>query len=158
MNLYELTGAYLQIQNMIEEGAEGLEDTLEALNDALEDKAEGYGRVIRNLEAQAKALREEEKRLADRRKSIENSIARLKDNLQQSMLATGKRKIQTNLFTYSIQKNPPSVVVTDLKSIPEKYLVPQDPKVDKKAILTDWKSGEAIPGTEIRQTEGLRMR
>ena len=55
MNLYELTGAYLQIQNMIEEGAEGLEDTLESIQDALEDKADGYGRVIRNLEAQAKA-------------------------------------------------------------------------------------------------------
>src|SRR5690606_32690570 len=70
MNLYELTGAYLQIQNMIEEGAEGLEDTLESLNDAIEDKAEGYGKIIRNLEAQANALREEEKRLADRRRSI----------------------------------------------------------------------------------------
>ena len=54
---------------MIEEGAEGLEDTLGIHQDALEDKADGYGRVIRNLEP-GKSPPEEEKRLADRRRSI----------------------------------------------------------------------------------------
>lgn len=57
MNLYELTGAYQQIQAMIEDGQAGLEDTLAALNDAIENKADGYARVIRNLEAQAKAIK-----------------------------------------------------------------------------------------------------
>lgn len=158
MNLYELTGAYLHIQNMIEEGAEGLEDTLEALNDALEDKAEGYGRVIRNLEAQANALREEEKRLADRRRSIENNIKKLKENLQASMKFMGKTKIKTNLFSFSIAKNPPTVKVIDIRAIPAKYLIPQEPKPDKKGILEAMKNGEDVPGVEIERSEGLRMR
>ena len=60
MNLYELSSAYQQIQTMIEDGQEGLADTLESLNDAIEDKAVGYAKVIKNVEGQAKATKAEE--------------------------------------------------------------------------------------------------
>lgn len=158
MNLYELSTAYQQIQAMIEDGIDGLEDTLEALNDAIEVKAENYAKIIRNLEGQALALKSEEERLANRRKNIENNIKRLKDNLQQSMINTGIKKIKTDLFSFNIQKNPPSVEVINIKEIPENYLIPQEPKVDKKSILADFKNGVAVPGVEVKQTEGLRIR
>lgn len=77
MNLYELSTNYLQIQEMIMEGAEGLEDTLESLNDAIEEKAVGYAKVIKNIEGQVLAIKEEEKRLAERRRSLESNIKRL---------------------------------------------------------------------------------
>jgi septation ring formation regulator EzrA len=70
MNLYALSANYQLIQMMIEDGQEGLSDTLESLNDAIEDKAVGYAKVMKNLEAQAKAIKDEESRLADRRKVI----------------------------------------------------------------------------------------
>src|SRR5690606_5753154 len=129
MNLYELSTNYLQIQEMIMEGAEGLEDTLESLNDAIEDKAVGYAKVIKNIEGQVLAIKEEEKRLAERRRSLESNIKRLKENLELSMLDTGKKKIKTNLFTFNIQKNPPSVKILDEEAIPSDYLVKQKPKI-----------------------------
>ncbi len=158
MNLYELSTNYLQIQEMIMEGAEGLEDTLESLNDAIEEKAVGYAKVIKNIEGQVLAIKEEEKRLAERRRSLESNIKRLKENLELSMLDTGKKKIKTNLFTFNIQKNPPSVKILDEEAIPSDYLVKQKPKIDKKAIINDLKNGVEVEGVEIKQDESLRIR
>lgn len=158
MNLYELSTNYLQIQEMIMEGAEGLEDTLESLNDAIEEKAVGYAKVIKNIEGQVLAIKEEEKRLAERRRSLESNIKRLKENLELSMLDTGKKKIKTNLFTFNIQKNPPSVKILDEEAIPSDYLVKQKPKIDKKAIINDMKNGVEVEGVEIKQGESLRIR
>ena len=157
MNLYELSTNYLQIQEMIMEGAEGLEDTLESLNDAIEEKAVGYAKVIKNIEGQVLAIKEEEKRLAERRRSLESNIKRLKENLELSMLDTGKKKIKTNLFTFNIQKNPPSVKILDEEAIPDDYLVEQKPKIDRKAILNDLKNGVEVEGAEIKQGESLRI-
>jgi predicted nuclease with TOPRIM domain len=158
MNLYELSSAYQQIQNMIEDGQDGLSDTLESLNDAIEDKAVGYAKVMRNLEAQAKAIKDEEMRLAERRKSLESNVKRLKESLEQSMLYVDKKRIKTELFTFNIQKNPPSVDVLNDSLIPNTYLIPQDPVINKKAILADLKNGVKVPGVEIKQSEGLRIR
>ena len=40
MNLYELTDSYQKILQLIEDGGEGLEDTLESITDAIEEKAD----------------------------------------------------------------------------------------------------------------------
>lgn len=158
MNLYELSTSYQQIQSMIEDGQEGLEDTLESLNDAIEEKAVGYAKVIRNLEGQANAIKEEEKRLADRRKHLESNIKRLKDFLEASMINNNLRKIKTELFSFNIQKNPPGLDVFDDKQIPENYLIPQEPKIDRKTIIQELKTGKEIPGVQIKQGESLRIR
>jgi hypothetical protein len=158
VNLYELSSAYQQIQTMIEEGSEGLEDTLQSLNDAIEDKAVGYAKIIKNLEGQALAIKNEEQRLALRRSSLEANAKRLKKALEESMLDVGKTKIKTELFNFNIQKNPPSIEILNDSVIPKNYFVPVEPKLDKKAILTDLKEGKAVPGVEIKQSEGLRIR
>jgi uncharacterized protein YoxC len=158
MNLYELSAAYQQIQNMIEDGQEGLADTLESLNDAIEDKAVGYAKVMKNLEAQAKAIKDEETRLAERRKSLENSIKYLKESLEQTMFDVGMKRIKTELFNFNIQRNAPSVEVLNEKEIPAKYFIPQNPQIDKKAILQDLKEGLEIPGVKKKQSESLRIR
>ena len=73
--LYELTGNYSTVLSMIEDSdvpSEAMIDTLESINDAIEVKAEGIGKMLRMLDADIEALKAEEKRLADRRKTIEN--------------------------------------------------------------------------------------
>ena len=158
MNLYELSSAYQQIQNMIEDGQEGLEDTLESLNDAIEDKAVGYAKIIKNLEGQAIAIKAEEERLAMRRKSLEGNSKRLKEALQQSMIDVDKKKIKTELFSFNIQKNPPSLDVLNESKIPDSYFNIPAPVLDKKAILADLKNGKKVPGAQIKQGESLRIR
>ena len=156
--LYELKTDYLEIQQLIEDGAEGLEDTLESLEAAIEDKLEGIGKVCRNLDGEVAALKAEEKRLADKRKSIENNMKRLKQYAQDTMLDSDMKKVKTPLFTFNIQKNAPSVSVIDDALIPKHYYVPVDPRLDKKGILERLKAGESIPGVELQQTESIRIK
>jgi Siphovirus Gp157 len=60
-------------------------------------------------------------------------------------------------LTVSIQNNPPSVKVLDEKLLSD-YMIPQDPKLDKKAILTALKEGMEVSGAELQQTRGVRIR
>lgn len=119
MNLYELTNAYLQIQQLIESD-EDYEAVLDTIDDEIEVKADGYARVIRNMEAQANAFKEEEKRLAVKRKHCEAAVTRLKQNLFESMKTTGKTKFKTDLFSFAIQKNGGKIpVIVDVKDTSE---------------------------------------
>lgn len=127
MTLYEITGELLELQNMIEEGADPdvVNDTIESVEFDLEQKAEGYVMVIRNLEAQAKAIKDEEKRLREKRLAAENGIERLKKRLFDSMNATGKKKLNAGVFTLSVQKNGgalPVIIDADVENMPKEML------------------------------------
>jgi|SRR5690625_3057404 len=156
--LYELTSDFMQIQEMIEEGHEGLEDTLESINLAIEEKLENIGKVIKNIEGEVAAFKAEEKRLAERRKTLENEIKNLKLYAEQQLKATGERKVKAGTFTFAIQKNPASVRVEDENMIPKNYFVEVSPKLDKTTIKDLLKNGEKIPGVELVQGESLRIR
>lgn len=156
--LYELSGDYLQVQRMIEDGFEGLEDTLESLQGPLHEKLEAYGMVIRNIESDVEGLKAEEKRLAERRKVMENGIKRMKLSMHDAMSSTGERKIKGEKFTFTIQKNPPSLKLVDESLIPKEFLVEVAPSIDKKAIMERLKANEEIPGAQISQGESLRIR
>ena len=158
MNLYELTDSYQKILQRIEDGGEGLEDTLESITDAIEEKADGYGKVIKNIEAQIEAIKNEEKRLVDRRKSLESSVKRLKDSLYESMKLTETKRIKSELFTFNIQNNPPSLNIENEDAIPFEYYQPQAPKLDKRELLNAIKNGLEVEGVSIKQGESLRIR
>ena len=159
--LYDLTGEWLELYDMADDpdmDADMWFDTIEGLEGEIENKADGYAKVIAQLTADSLAIKAEEERLYNRRKTIENRVAAMKGRLQQMMELTGKTKFKTALFSFGIQKNSPSLVVLDDKKILDKYLIPQDPKVDKRAILNDLKDGATYDWAEIVQTESLRIR
>ena len=159
-SLYDLTQDFKQVQSLIDEGGEDLRDTLEALNLAIEDKLENIGKVIRNLEGEIEMLKNEETRLADKRKALESNKNRLKMYVEDQLAITGKDKVKTGIFTFAMQNNAPSVKVTDEKLIPERYFVPVEPKLDKKALKESLKEMgvESMPGVELVQGKHLRIR
>ena len=164
MTLYELTNDYMNLLELAEDpdiDEQAFMDTLEGIEGALEDKAEGYAKVIRTLEGDAAACDAESKRLRNKKQTIENNIKRMKTALQFAMQATGKTKFKTALFSFGIQKNPAAVVMDEayIENIPERFLVPQDPQIDKKAIKEALKNGEDLSGlAHLEQTESLRIR
>ncbi|EGQ3487609.1 siphovirus Gp157 family protein [Staphylococcus pseudintermedius] len=159
-SLFNLTDAYQQVYDLIaEQGDETvLIETLQSINDALEEKADGYVAVIKTLEADNVAIDEEIKRLRQRKTSNQNGISRLKESLQFSMESTGKEKFKTALNSYSIANNPPSLDVVEESLIPTEYWVSQAPKLNKKDLLKDIKNGADIKGVEVKQTRSLRVR
>lgn len=157
MNLYELSLAFQDVQNM-DLDPEVMKDTLDSINDAIESKAENIAKLIRNLESDVSAYKEEEDRLKTKRQATENKVKWLKTYLEDNMKLTGKTKFKSGMFNFSIQKNPASVNITDEKIIPGEFLIPQPPKVDKTSLKEILKRGIEVPGAELKQMEGLRIR
>ena len=84
---------------------EALWDTLEGIDGLYEDKLDNYAAVIRTLEAEANAFKDEIDRMTVRRKTITNNIGRMKKAMYESMLQTGTKKVKGKRFTIAIQKN-----------------------------------------------------
>lgn len=162
--LYELTDEYRQLLTLAEDpdtDPEFLKDTFEALSGEIEAKADGYAKADKELEAKAAIIKAEAERLKNWLSAIERNRKILKMALQESMIATGKRKFETDFFRFSITKNPPSVVMDEyyIGNIPEEYLKYKDPEIDRKKILADLKAGKDLDGiAHLEQGESLRIR
>ena len=162
MTLYELTDEVRTLLEMAEDDdldPEVLADTLEALTGEFEDKADGYAKVLKQMESDSAGLKAEESRLAAKRKVLENNMKRMKDTLQDAMMAVGRPRIETKLFKFVIQKNPAAVVMDSIENIPEEYLIYQDPKIDRAKIKEDLKAGKDLEGiAHLEQGEALRIK
>lgn len=155
--LYELTDNLRMIQQLIEDGAEGLDDTLESVEMALEEKVEGYSMVIRNIESDVDGIDKEIKRLTERKQVLKNGIDRMKNNLQFALTSTGKKKVQTEKFTVSLRKST-SVQIVDESKIPEEFFkVKVEKTVNKKDLAQQLKETE-IEGARLVENESLQIR
>lgn len=161
MTLYELTSQFAELMELAsdpEVPSDVLADTIEGLEGDLEEKADGYAKVIRSMRADADSLKTEIKRLQDRKKALENGADRLTQALEYAMRSTGQTKLKTKLFSFGIQKNPASVDIEEGAFIPEEFLIQQEPQVNKKGLLEALKAGKKFAGISLKQTEGVRIR
>jgi len=161
VKLYELTGKYAELQRAIEDGEdpEVLADTLDAIEEAINEKVDAIYKVIRNIQADIDALKTEEKRLYEKRKALEMRQERLKAYVEEQMTAARIDKVKTTIGNVGFRKAPPSIEVIDISLIPEAYLIPQEPKVDKKGLLNHYKeTGEAIGFRVIDDKRTLQFR
>lgn len=156
--LYELTNAAYALQVMMENGeidGDTYKDTLEAMGG--DEKIENVCKVIRNLEADAAAFKAEKDRLAERQKAAENGVKRLKQSLLDYLIATDTKKRTAGLFTVSVGTSK-AVNITNEDALPERYFVPQPPKVDRTMLGNDLKSEIHIEGAELVENPFLRIR
>ena len=159
MKLYELTSQYKQLQDMADDlDPMTLKDTLEAIEESIEDKAENTAKLIRSWEAEANAIKEEEKRLANRGKALENNIKYTKERLFEQLRIAGIEKVKRPTITVSIANNPHSVEILDSTLIPSDFIIQKDPEIDKKGLIEAIKRGEEIPGAMLYQGRGLRIK
>ena len=139
-SLYELTESYQILMDMVydpEVDEQTVQDTMEGLWGEIEDKADGYAKILMGMKADIEALREEGLRLNARRKALETRSQWLKDNLEANMRAIGKTKFKTALFSFNIQKNgglQPLVIDGLIDDIPGRFLIQQAPIPNNEAI------------------------
>lgn len=155
MKLYEIVDAYQNLSDL--ELTEDIKKALDVIKDEFDVKAENIVKVLKNMEADEKALRDEEIRLADKRRAISTKKENLKEYLFSSMRAIGKPKVKAGIFNINIQKNPQSIKIIDENIIPEKYKIASY-RIDKKQLKEDIEEGLKIEGAELIQTEGIRIR
>lgn len=169
--LYELTGQYQALLALMEDpdvDPHIVEDSLEAVSGEIEIKADGYAKVRLELLSQRDALKAEIDRLTARVRTIDRNVDRLMESLKNGLIAAEKPKFKTELFSFSIQKNPPKVVIDDEDILHWKsnrlgdYIINPAPQLDKAKIkegLKDHNESFFLEGfAHLEQSESLRIR
>lgn len=133
---------------------------LDELGHAIEVKAANIIALTEKMEHFASYCKDEEKRIAEKRKSVENRIAWMKRYLQNCMEAAGVMTIEAGTHKVALQKSPPSLEITDEVIIPAKFftIIPATTQLDKVAVKEAIKKGEAVPGCSLKQSFHLRVR
>lgn len=154
--LYELTGQFLEIYNMDIDDETKL-DTLEAIDwtSDYETKVEGYVKVIKSLEADIEARKNEKNRLDGLNKSDQSKIDNLKAALAVSMTETGQTRVDTTLFKVGFRKS--KAVVVDEDKLPKKYMKAKW-SPDKTLIKELINNGATIRGAHIEERSNLSIR
>lgn len=153
MNLYEIENEILNCVDM-ETGEIVDIEKLESLQMERDQKIENIGCWIKNLLADAKALKEEKDNLAARQKSAENKAASLKEYL--SSYLNGE-KFKTAKVAISYRKSD-SVDISEGAVIPEEYLKYSDPTPDKIGLKAALKAGEKFPGISIVTSSNIQIK
>ena len=156
--LYEMTGQYRELMEMAEELDEQVfQDTLEMIQEGINEKAENIAMLMRNINGDVEALKAEEKRLQERRRSLEKKHDNMKSYLQEQMIAADMDKVPSTLFKIAIRNNPPKVSVLDENVIPDNYFITKR-QLDKTTLKDALKNGEEIEGAQLIQEKGLTIK
>lgn len=164
MNLYEISNTYEYLLSLLQDeetDQQMILDTLESLEGDFEEKADNYARIIKTLEAEATAIKEEESRLRARRQSRESNIELLKSNLENAMRVTGKTKFKTLLFNFSIAKNggkAPLRIDVPLEQIPNKFFKRTENELDNTLIRQALDANEIDFAHYAERGESLRIK
>lgn len=124
---------------------------LDALRMEREAKLENVACWVKNLSAEADAIREEENRLLKRRKAAETKAANLKAWLLAAMTREDGTtdKLKTGRVMVSVKRNPPSTVVDDAL-LPSSYKVAKITyQANKELIKRELLAGGEVPGAHL---------
>lgn len=123
---------------------------LDDLKASYDEKLEACAIVKKECDADAAAIREEEKKLAERRHRLESKSARMSDYIARNMIGDG---LQTPKVSLSWRKSK-QVIIEDESAIPSDFIEMQ-PKISKKMIGDAIKSGEIVPGASMIEKKNL---
>lgn len=157
--LFDLTGTILELDALLESQdpdteacKEGIAQYLKSIEDGeLSDKLEGYCRLVKSYEAEARALQEEAQRYSAAATVRLNKSNRLKERLYDFMTTTGRTEAKAGLMRVVIQKNggnQPMQCETDPGKVPEEFVLVHK-SVDKKAVYDKLLAGETFDFAQL---------
>lgn len=131
--LFELQEDFLCLYEMGED-EEAFKDSLESLEFDLENKAEGYVNLMKQLEMEADKADEVAKQFSAKATARRNNIKALKNRLKSFMDATDKKKIPAGDFTIVYKKNGGlRPLYYDESKVPQDF-IENKPEINKKKI------------------------
>lgn len=160
MTIYEIDESIRQIiENADQDTGEIDGEALDALQMARDAKVENLALAVKNMTAEAKAIRDEEAALATRRRSLENAAKRAKDYLERVLdgeafksakcavtwRKTKRVDIDNDFVLWAIENN-------------DSLLRYKDPEPDKTAIGELLKAGATIPHATLVEATSLSIK
>lgn len=146
-SLYELTNDYLTLMEYADstdpDDEQVFIDTLDGLVGTIENKIDNCAAVMSHMEAHKNMLEKEIERLQAKYNAIDNNQERIKRSIYMAMVAMNKRKISTDLHTFSIRGNGGKKPLTICGEVPDKYQkVIYEP--DKALIRKELEAGKEL--------------
>ena len=157
--LYDIDAAILACVDL--ETGEILDpEKLDALQMEREQKLEGVALWVKDMKAEAEAVKAEADKLTARKKALENKIDGLKNWL---MYALNGEKLKTPRCNVYYTRNQRLAVADEEKLIgflktlkePEQFLKFSEPELRRDEIKKAIKDGYEIPGAALEQTESV---
>lgn len=157
--LYELADKYKELSEREDLDPEVLHDTLDAINDAIEDKADNIAAWIDDLTSAAKRKKAKAKEWNDSAKADLNKADSLKHYLIQELTYAGKKKMETDRFLLSTRNNDPSTIIDDETLIPDTFKNTKvTESVDKTAIKEAIKLGKDVPDAHLQASKSITIK
>lgn len=169
MTIYDIDARIAALSNAAEDDMLIDEETgelmsvaqaLDALRMEREEKIENVACWVKNLSAEADAIKEEETNLAKRRKAAETKAA----NLKSWLIAVLTRedgttdRLKTARVAVSVKRNPPSTVVDDAL-LPSSYKVAKITyQADKELIKRELLAGGEVPGAHLEYGRSVMIK
>lgn len=163
-HLYELTNEYNSLIALLEDSEideQTLKNKLLETKGEMEFKFESLGKIILELDAKFEIISKEIDRLTNRSKTFKNRKEWLKSYVLQEMQIIGKDKIEGDILTLSLAKNPMSIEIVDENLVPDEFKEQVITyKIDKKKIADRVKDTGEIPNgiNVITDKKSLRIR
>lgn len=129
-------------------------ERLNSLEIDRDKKIENIALWIKNLQADAEALKNQKQIFADRQKVAENKAESLKQYLNNYLAG---QKFSTDKVAISFRTST-AVSIIDPSQIPKKYLKCSDPIIDKVAIKKAITQGSAVSGAEIVESQNIQIK
>ena len=150
ISLYEMTNDLSELLAIEEISEEQKQEIADNIMEMIKGKSENIIKLTRNMESRIKSVKEEEKRLAEYRKSEEKKLERLKNYVVSCLQDADIKKIDTNVGRISLKKSPASVQILDEDKIPQEFkTIEQVTKISKKDIKEILKAGKTVEGAVL---------
>lgn len=153
MNLYEIDSAVLACVD-VETGEIFDEDKFEELSLERESKIENICLWIKNLKAEAEALKAEKDSFAQRQKVCENKMESLKKYISSYLDGT---KFESAKVKVSFRKSE-SLEISEGAIIPDEFLKFKEPDVNKTELKKAIKGGLSIEGVQIVENNNIQIK
>jgi hypothetical protein len=104
---------------------------------------------LNEIEALHEGIEDLRDRLTTRLARLDRKSELIRTALASAIEATGLKKIELPAATISLKAVPPSVQVISEADIPPQYWKPQDPKLDRRALLEALRKKQSVPGAAL---------
>ena len=153
MNLYQIEEEILACVDM-ETGEIFDEDLFEQLTMSRDAKVENICLWIKNLNAEAAALKAEKKAFEDRLKSVERKAESLKNYISGYLDGTPFKSTRVQVGW----RKSEALEIAEGAYIPDEFLRYKEPEVNKAELKNALKGGLALAGVEIVERSNIQIK
>ena len=136
-----------------------IKDTQESILALIEDNSTPLFSMIKEKEAGIESMKNLGNYYLEKAKKQEEKVKKVKETIKDIMKGMGIKKIETEIGSFTLRKNNPSLIIEDELKIPAKYKeIIYTEKIKKKEIKEEMKKNREIDGCHLQTSESIIMK